>query len=243
MSQRPEDRLIVPLDFPTLAEAEAMVGRLEGVVSYFKIGHQLFTAAGPRSVEAVKRLGARVFLDLKYHDIPNTVAGAVEAAASLGVDIINLHAWGGSAMMAAAARAAAGLPARPLLLAVTVLTSLDRACLEEATGAPGLPPEDHVLRLAALAGQSGMDGVVASPREIIPIKRRLGGGFIVLTPGIRPSGSPPDDQKRTATAREAVAAGADYLVVGRPITKAADPPAAARAIIAEIEDAVSRLHP
>lgn len=237
------ERLIVALDTPGLREAAELLDALAGYVSYFKIGHQLFTAAGPRAVSLVKDRGARVFLDLKYHDIPHTVAGAVESAAALGVDMLNLHASGGAAMMEAAAKAAGSSSHRPALLAVTALTSMDRKCLEETTGIAGLSVEDHVLRLASLAKASGLDGVVASPREILPLRQRLGCGFIILTPGIRQAGSPPDDQKRTATASEAVAAGADYFVVGRPITRAPHPLTAARTIISELSDALSRPHP
>lgn len=239
MSTKPEDRLIVPLDFPTLNLAEGMLDRLAGAVSYFKIGHQLFTAAGPKAVEAVRRRGARVFLDLKYHDIPNTVAGAVETAAAMGVDMLNLHASGGFEMMRAAAEAASRSSSRPKLLAVTALTSLDAVGLEKIYGPLSLSLEGLVVRLASLAHQAGLDGVVASPREISFIRERLGGDFIILTPGIRPSGSPPDDQSRTATPSEAVSRGADFLVVGRPITRAQDPLQAARKILSEIADALS----
>ncbi len=237
------ERLVVALDFPGLDDAGRMVGALEGVVSYFKIGHQLFTAAGPQAVSLVKRSGARVFLDLKYHDIPNTVAGAVESAASLGVDMLNIHASGGGAMMEAAVKAASKAVPRPVLLAVTALTSLDRKALEEATGAEGLSVEQHVLRLAALAKRSGLDGVVASPREIGPLRENLGREFVILTPGIRSADSPADDQSRTATPVEAISRGADYIVVGRPVTRAPDPRNAAMKIISEISDALSRRSP
>lgn len=239
MKPKPEDRLIVALDFPGLAGAESLMDRLSGRVSYFKIGHQLFTASGPRAVEAVKRRGARVFLDLKYHDIPNTVAGAVGAAASLGVDMLNLHAAGGPAMMRAAAEAAGRASSRPTLLAVTALTSLDARSLEDTFGISGLSVEGLVARLASLARDSGLDGVVASPREIASLRKNHGKEFVILTPGIRPSGSPPDDQSRTATPGEAVSRGADYIVVGRPITQSPDPEAAAGMILTEMADALS----
>lgn len=242
MNTSAADRLIVALDFPGLDDAGRMMDRLAGIVSYFKIGHQLFTAAGPKAVETVKRRGAKVFLDLKYHDIPNTVASAVTSAARLGVDMVNLHASGGRAMMAAAAAAAAKASPRPVLLAVTALTSLDDQGLEEITGLSGLSVEKQVMRLASLARESGLDGVVASPREILPIRGKLGRGFVILTPGIRPPGSPDDDQARKATPAEAAAMGADYIVVGRPVTKAADPLEAARGIIAEMSDALDRRH-
>ncbi len=238
MNPKPEGRLIVALDFPGLAGAESLMDRLSGIVSYFKIGHQLFTASGPRIIEAVKRRGARVFLDLKYHDIPNTVAGAVGAAASLEVDMLNLHASGGAAMMRAAAEAAGRARYRPKLLAVTALTSLDAKSLEQAFGFAGLSIEALVARLASLARDSGMDGVVASPREIVSLRESCGQDFIILTPGIRPSGSPPDDQNRTATPSEAVSRGADYIVVGRPITQAPDPREAAGKILREMADAL-----
>jgi orotidine-5'-phosphate decarboxylase len=238
MKPKPEDRLIVALDFPGLAGAESLMDRLSKRVSYFKIGLQLFTASGPRAIEAVKRRGARVFLDLKYHDIPNTVAGAVGAAASLGVDMLNLHASGGPAMMLSAAEAAGRASFKPKLLAVTALTSLDTESLEKTFGISGLSVEALVVRLASLSRDSGLDGVVASPREIASLRKSFGKEFVILTPGIRPSGSPPDDQNRTATPSEAVSRGADYIVVGRPITQAPDPLEAAGKILTEMADAL-----
>ena len=221
-----------------LAEATGLLDRLAGVVGGCKIGSQLFTAAGPAAVEAARKRGFRVFLDLKFHDIPNTVAGAVREATRLGVFMLNVHAAGGLAMMragtAAAAKAAAdfGVP-RPICLGVTVLTSLDRRALDAELGVPATV-EAHVLHLARLAREAGLDGCVASPREIGPLRVNIGRQWVIVTPGIRPSADSSDDQMRTATPRATLAAGADYLVVGRPITAAADPAAAARAILEEL---------
>ena len=238
----PADRLLVALDVETLAAADGLLGRLQGVVTGCKIGTQLFTAAGPAAVEAARKRGFRVFLDLKFHDIPNTVAGAVREATRLGVFMLNVHASGGAAMMRAAAEAAAKAAAdfavpRPLCLGVTVLTSLDRRALQRDLGVSSTV-EAHVLHLAERARAAGLDGCVASPREIGLLRRALGDGWVIVTPGIRPSsdegGSRPDDQVRVATPRRALAAGADYLVVGRPIIAAPDPAAAARAILEEL---------
>jgi orotidine-5'-phosphate decarboxylase len=231
------DRILVALDVEGLDPAIGLLDRLAGVVTGCKIGNQLFTAAGPAAVEAARKRGFRVFLDLKFHDIPNTVAGAVREATRLGVFMLNVHASGGVGMMRAAAEAAAsaavdlGIP-RPVVLGVTVLTSLDRRGLETEVGMPGTV-ESHVLRLAERAREAGLDGCVASPREIRPLRLALGPRFVIVTPGIRPV-SRDDDQVRTATPRAAVAAGADYLVVGRPITAAADPVAAARALLEDL---------
>lgn len=223
------DRLLVALDVDSLAEATGLLDRLRGVVTGCKIGTQLFTAAGPAAVEAALSRGFRVFLDLKYHDIPNTAGGAVREAARLGVFMVDVHASGGLAMMRAAAEAAAGATARPIVLAVTVLTSLDRRALGVEVGVPSTV-EAHVLHLARLAREAGLDGCVASPHEILPLRMALGPGWVIATPGIRPA-SAADDQVRVATPVAAVRAGADYLVVGRPIIRAADPAAAARAIL------------
>jgi orotidine-5'-phosphate decarboxylase len=231
---RPRDRLIVALDTPGLAAAEALVERLAGVVAHFKVGSPLFTAAGPAAVEMVQRHGARVFLDLKYHDIPAMVAGAVQAAAVLGVGLLTVHASGGAAMLRAASEAArASGRGRPRILAVTVLTSLDRAALQRELGVP-VAVEGHAVHLAGLALAAGCDGVVASPREAGRLRALLGRDALIVTPGIRPTGGGADDQVRTATPARACRAGADYLVVGRPITAAPDPAAAAAAILAEI---------
>jgi orotidine-5'-phosphate decarboxylase len=235
------ERLYVALDVDRLEDGEALLDRLAGVVGGCKIGSQLFTAAGPVAIERALERGFRVFLDLKYHDIPNTVAGAVREATRLGVFMLNVHTSGGAAMMRAAAEAATkaakelALP-RPLVLGVTVLTSLDRRALETEVGVPATV-EAHVLRLAERAREAGLDGCVASPREIAPLRRGLGPRLVIVTPGIRPTDRA-DDQMRTATPEAAIRAGADYLVVGRPIIAAADALAAARAIAEEIGAAV-----
>jgi orotidine-5'-phosphate decarboxylase len=230
--------LLVALDVDRLDAATALLDQVRAVVGGCKIGSQLFTAAGPAAVEAALKLGVRVFLDLKYHDIPNTVAAAVREATRLGVFMLNVHASGGDAMMRAATEAAtkaaaeAGGP-RPLVLGVTVLTSLDRRALEVEVGVPG-SVESHVLRLADRARAAGLDGCVTSPREIGLLRRALGPGFTIVTPGIRPAGAADDDQARVATPAAALAAGADYVVVGRPISAAPDPAQAAAAIAAEM---------
>jgi len=230
----PSEKLFVALDLERLEDAEALLDRLAGVVTGCKIGSQLFTAAGPAAVERALKRGFRVFLDLKYHDIPNTVAGAVREATRLGVFMLNLHASGGQAMLRAGAEAAAKAAKefalrRPLVLGVTVLTSLDRRALETEVGVSGTV-EAHVLRLAERARAAGLDGCVASAQEIAPLRLGLGRAWVIVTPGIRPA-ERHDDQARTATPAAAVRAGANYLVVGRPITAAADPVAAARAIL------------
>lgn len=230
------DRILVALDFPDESAALDMAGALRGHVGGFKIGKELFTARGPEIARMLVERGDRVFLDLKFHDIPNTVAGAVRSAARLGVWMINVHASGGRAMMTAAREAAeraAGseLP-RPLVIAVTVLTSLDAAALRETGVDAG--PADQVARLARLARDAGLDGVVCSPQEIGIVRRECGDDFLIVTPGIRNAGDAKGDQARTATPRGAVDAGADFLVIGRPITAAADPAAAADRIGSEI---------
>ncbi|MCL4818424.1 MAG: orotidine-5'-phosphate decarboxylase [Vicinamibacteria bacterium] len=229
----PRERLIVALDVPGAEPAHALVARLAGRVGMFKVGHQLFTAAGPDLVRELTGAGHGVFLDLKYHDIPNTVEHAVAAAATLGCRLVNVHALGGRAMMAGAAKACAGSGAK--LLAVTVLTSHDAASLREI-GLPMAIPE-AVRHLARLAQDAGADGVVASPEEIALIRAECGPAFLIVTPGIRLASSSRDDQARVATPAAALRAGADYLVVGRPITAGADPAAAADAIAAELERA------
>lgn len=232
---KPADRLIVALDAPDAVSAEKLVSKLSPVVSNFKVGKELFTACGPSVVEAVRRAGGRVFLDLKFHDIPNTVAGACAAGSRIpGVFMLNVHAAGGRAMLEAAAKAVRenAKGERPLLIAVTVLTSLSETDLKE-TGVDR-PLEKHVESLAALAKAAGLDGVVASPRETAMIRKACGPDFKIVTPGVRPSWAAAGDQKRVMTPAEAVAAGADYLVVGRPITGDPDPAAAARRILEEI---------
>lgn len=233
---QPKDRLIVALDVETLGQAERLIDRLSGVVTAFKVGSQLFTAAGPQAIELVQKRGGRVFLDLKYHDIPSTVAGAVREAARLGVFMLNVHAAGGLAMLKAAAetRRVEG-KAVPILLAVTVLTSLDRAALQRELNVP-LSVEAQALHLAQLAEAAGLDGCVASPQEVRLLRNALGRKWVIVTPGVRPAGTERGDQARIATPEAAVAAGADYLVVGRPILKARDPADVAAAII----EAISR---
>jgi orotidine-5'-phosphate decarboxylase len=227
------DRLIVALDVDSVEAAVGLVQRLDGIVRRFKIGSQLFTAAGPAAVEAVRKRGGEVFLDLKYHDIPNTVAGAAREAARLGVFMFNVHASGGRAMMRAAAEAVGAGSHRPLAIAVTVLTSLDRAALSTELGVAS-SVEGHVLHLCRLARDAGLDGCVASPHEIRVIRNQLGAGWVIVTPGLRPAGSDADDQSRIATPGAAARARAHNHLVGRPLTAPADPGEAARAILAEI---------
>lgn len=230
----PKNRVIVALDVPTLDEASDLARRLAPHVAAVKIGSQLFTAEGPRAVHAMRDLGLRVFLDLKFHDIPNTVAGAVASARNLGVWMLNVHCSGGSAMMAEAAKAASSSAARerPLVLGVTVLTSLDEATLQ-ATFGTSRTLREEVQHLARQARAAGLDGVVASPREIVDIRQACGPAFLIVTPGVRPVVAAHNDQKRVMTPAEAIQVGADYVVVGRPILAAKDPVEAAQRIAAE----------
>jgi orotidine-5'-phosphate decarboxylase len=227
--------MIVALDLPTAERALALVERLGESVDYYKVGAPLFTRSGPAIVHELTRRGKRVFLDLKYHDIPNTVAQAVSAAAELGVSMLTVHSSGGSAMLRAA-RAAVGREG-PRLVAVTLLTSFAATDLEEVWNKELRSLREEVARLAALAADAGMDGVVASAIEAEVLKRRHGPEFTVVTPGIRPTGHGAGDQARVATPAEAVRAGSDYLVVGRPILEAEDPAAVAAEIRDEIESA------
>jgi len=231
-----KDRLIVALDVPNATQARQVVQTLGESVTTYKIGKQLFTAEGPEFVRELVTSGRKVFLDLKFHDIPNTVAAAVRAAADLGVTMLNVHASGGSKMMCAAVEAAAQSETKPLVLAVTVLTSLSDADLLEIGISGGTLHQ--VLRLAALARNAGCGGVVASSREAKELRREMGEGFAIVTPGVRPAGSTAGDQSRILTPAQAIAAGADYLVVGRPILGAADRAQAANDIVAEIEQAM-----
>jgi orotidine-5'-phosphate decarboxylase len=230
--------LVVALDVASPDQALYLVERLRGVAGMFKVGKQLFTAAGPEVVRKIIAMGERVFLDLKFHDIPNTVAMAGVEAARLGVSVFNVHAMGGTKMMRAVNEAVTETAereriARPLILGVTVLTSHNQDSLREV----GIDRElkDEVVNLARLCSASGLDGVVASPLEIAPVRSAVeDSGFVILTPGVRPAGASFDDQSRVTTPAEAIRAGADFLVIGRPITTANDPAATAREILAEI---------
>jgi len=224
--------LIVALDLPDPDRALDLVDRLGDAVSHYKVGAELFTRAGPDTVHELNRRGKAVFLDLKLHDIPTTVARTVEAAATLRVHLLSLHTAGGTAMLRAA-RTAAGTDG-PRLLGVTLLTSHTAADLEEVWDRTPRPLPDEALRLASLAARAGLHGVVASPLEAKTLTQRLGPDFLVATPGIRAPGQPADDQARTAAPADAARAGADYLIVGRPIHAAPDPRAAALAILDEI---------
>jgi orotidine-5'-phosphate decarboxylase len=225
-------RVIVALDFPGADAALEMARRLDPTRCRVKVGKELFTSGGPLLVARLRALGYEVFVDLKFHDIPNTVAAACRAAASDGAWMIDVHAGGGRRMMAAAREAIESCADRPLLVGVTVLTSMEAADLAEI-GVPGTP-EEQVLRLARLARDSGLDGVVCSPREAALLRAECGEGFVLVTPGVRPASASVDDQVRIATPARAIAEGAHYLVVGRPITQAADPCAALEAINAEV---------
>jgi orotidine-5'-phosphate decarboxylase len=226
----PLDKLIVALDFPSADAAMALVGRLDGCCRWFKVGMELYYAAGNRVIEALRERGFEVFLDLKLHDIPNTVAGAVRSVTGLGASLLTIHADGGERMMRAAAQAASQ-PGTPRLLAVTVLTSMDEADLH-AIGVVD-EPETQVLRLARLAQTAGIDGLVCSAEEVAAVRAAMGPQALLVVPGIRPEGGG-DDQRRVASAAEAIARGASMLVVGRPITQATDPARAASGILAEI---------
>jgi len=230
-------RVIVALDFPGAEQALALVDRLRPGSCRLKVGKELFTRAGPDLVRQLVGRGFDVFLDLKYHDIPNTVAQACRAAAELGVWMLNVHALGGRHMLEAAREALDASQHKPHLIAVTVLTSMAAEDLEEV-GLSG-SPEDNVLRLATLAQEAGLSGVVCSPREVGPLRQELAQDFLLVTPGIRPAGADKGDQRRIMTPCEAIELGADYLVIGRPITAAADPVVALEAIRHEIGAAES----
>jgi len=228
----PRQRLIVALDVSSAAAAQKIVAAVGDSASCYKVGMQLYTAEGPKVVRDLVASGRKVFLDLKYHDIPHTVAAAVREAASLGVSMLTIHASGGGKMVRAATEAARNQNTALTVLAVTVLTSFDDSDLVEL-GLHGCV-QDQVLRLSALALAHGCQGVVASAREAPALRRELKGAFAIVTPGVRPAGAEPGDQARVVTPAEAIAAGATHIVVGRPITAAADPASEARAILSQI---------
>jgi orotidine-5'-phosphate decarboxylase len=239
-----KEKLIVALDVESADEALRLFGELRDEAGMFKVGSQLFTTAGPDLVRRLVREGARVFLDLKFHDIPNTVAAAAREAVRLGVALFNVHAAGGTEMMRRAAEATAEEAARlgvqrPSLIAVTVLTSMDAGALGE-TGVAAANVEEQVRRLARLTEAAGLDGVVASPHEIVPVREAVGrAGFLVVTPGVSPTAAAYADQKRVTSPSEAVRRGADFIVVGRAILNSPDPAAAARAVVEEMQGAAS----
>jgi orotidine-5'-phosphate decarboxylase len=226
-----DQRLIVALDTPSADPALALADQLHGLCRWFKVGLELYTAEGPSIVRELRRRGFSVFLDLKFHDIPNTVAGAVRSAASIGAELLTVHAAGGPAMLEAAAEAAASVPNPPQLLAVTVLTSMDQ--LQLAAIGIDHSPENQVLRLADTSSEAGINGFVASAEEVSALRRRFPAATLVI-PGIRPAGAAIEDQKRIATPAAALAAGASYLVIGSPITQAPNPAAAAESILEEM---------
>ncbi len=226
------DPIYVALDMTDAAEAASLAKRLHGHVGGIKLGLEFFVANGPGGIRAVSDAGLPVFLDLKLHDIPNTVAGAMASAVALNPAIVTIHAGGGAAMMRAASEAARKAKHPPLVIAVTVLTSLDDRDLD-AVGQRS-PALEQAVRLALLAKESGLDGVVCSPHEVAAIRARCGADFKLVVPGIRPASAALGDQKRVMTPAQAVAAGADHLVIGRPITQAQDPVLAAQAIAAEL---------
>ncbi len=234
-----KERLVLALDVDDFKKAEELVGKLSDYVGVFKIGSQLFTAEGAKVVNMINERGSKVFLDLKFHDIPNTVARAAEVAAKLGVYIFDVHTSGGYEMMKAAAEAATKTSQdlgirKPLILGVTLLTSINQEILEKEIGIKKRL-EEQVVHLAKLAKTAGLDGVVASSWEIKEIRKACGEDFVILTPGIRPTGKSSDDQKRVMTPQEAIKLGSDFLVIGRPIRNAANPVEAAKEISREME--------
>jgi len=231
MSQQ-NPKVIVALDYADASSALSLVNQLNPQLCGLKVGKELFTAAGPHLVESLVNKGFKVFLDLKFHDIPNTVAKACEAASRLGVWMLNVHASGGLPMMQAAKEGVAKSGQQPLLIAVTVLTSMDQTTLNQIGVAGNL--QDQVLNLAKLTKQAGLDGVVCSAQEAPILRQHLGADFCLVTPGIRPTDAKSDDQTRIVTPSQALALGASYLVVGRPITQAEDPLTALQAIVTEI---------
>lgn len=235
----PCERLIVALDVPSATEALKIVSSLGNSVQTYKVGMQLYTAEGPRIVRDLISSAKKIFLDLKYHDIPNTVAAAVSEASRLGISLLTVHASGGSKMLRAAVQAARESKCQTRILAVTVLTSMDEHDLHEI--AVHDPVLDQVVRLASIALNAGCDGVVSSAHEVKALRAKLGDNFLAVTPGVRPAGTARGDQARVVTPAEAIAAGATHIVVGRPITGATDPAAAAREILKEIEEQSSPL--
>jgi orotidine-5'-phosphate decarboxylase len=226
--------IVVALDYPTSAQAIAMAQQLDPSKCRVKVGKELFTASGPAILEQLHKLNFDVFLDLKFHDIPNTCAGAVAAAAELGVWMVNVHASGGERMMVAAAEAIANKSHKPLLIAVTVLTSMEQSDLSGI--GLDVSPQQQVERLAKLSKQSGMDGVVSSAQEIELIKELCGKNFLTVTPGIRPAGSEANDQRRIMAPQEAVNTGGNYMVIGRPITQADNPQQVCIDIISSLQN-------
>ena len=226
------DKLIVALDTDELSVAEQLINKLVSIVKIFKVGSQLFTACGPGVLQLIREKDAEVFLDLKFHDIPNTVSHAVEAACRYEPLMLTVHTLGGSQMLRLAVEARDRMGAKTKILGVTILTSLDKGQLEEIGLSASV--NEEVLCLAQMAKAAGLDGIVASPQEVGILRQALGEDFIIVTPGIRSGGPMGDDQRRTMQAKDAVLAGADYLVVGRPITQAKDPYEAAKRIIDEI---------
>lgn len=236
-SEQAAKRIMVALDYPDAAAAERLIEELKGIPCYMKVGLQLFYAAGPSFVESLKKRGYYVFLDVKMHDIPNTVKGGASSVTKLGIDMFNVHAGGGTAMMEAAMEGVqAALPngsTAPAVIAVTQLTSTSVSVMNEQIGIPG-PVEESVIRYAKLARAAGLQGVVASPSEVVAIKSVCGGNFVTVTPGIRPAGSDVGDQSRIMTPGEALRQGTDYMVIGRPITASPEPRAAIESIIEEL---------
>jgi orotidine-5'-phosphate decarboxylase len=237
---RLSDRIIVALDVPTFDEARHLLDRLGDMPVAFKVGSQLFTSVGPVIIREIKGRGKTLFLDLKFHDIPNTVARAAEAAVELGVDIFNVHIAGGMEMMRDAAEATKSRAAelgmkKPIILGVTVLTSIDESMFRHVLNT-NVSLQDQIVHMAKLARSAGLDGVVASPQEIELIRNACGSDFVILTPGVRPEWASKDDQKRTMTPSQAVAVGADYVVIGRPIRQSLDPADALKRVFQELEE-------
>ncbi len=234
------ERLVLALDVDGLKSAEELVNKLKDYVGIFKVGSQLFTSEGIKVIDMVNQKGGKVFLDLKFHDIPNTVKGAAESATKLGIYMFNIHASGGYEMMKAAADAAREISVKlnikkPLVLGVTILTSINQKVLEKEIGV-NKNVKEHVVHLAKLAKSAGLDGVVASPQEIKGIRAGCGDDFIILTPGVRPAGEELNDQKRVMTPKQALEQGADFIVIGRPIRNAKNPVKAAKNILEEMEE-------